>query len=116
MPQYYRNMVVKLPVASNSSSEIASYANRIVDCIFKEGYLYHKAGVIVSNLVPSNLVQMNIFDVLDREKHKDLFYVYDRINDRMGRDTVRLASQGNDRKWRLKQEKEVRDIRVIGMV
>lgn len=105
MPQYYRNMVVKLPVASNSSSEIASYANRIVDCIFKEGYLYHKAGVIVSNLVASNLVQMNIFDVLDREKHKDLFYVYDRINDRMGRDTVRLASQGNDRKWRLKQEK-----------
>ena len=30
---------------------------------------------------------------------------YDVINSRMGRDTVRLAVQGFDRKWKMKQER-----------
>ena len=29
---------------------------------------------------------------------------YDNINHRMGRDTVRLTVQGQDRRWKMKQE------------
>lgn len=31
--------------------------------------------------------------------------VYDSINNKMGKDTVRLSVQGQNRKWRMKQEK-----------
>lgn len=105
LPQYRKSMVLKLPVASNSSAELSRYATSMVEAIFKSGYHYHKAGVIVSNIIPSSQVQMNMFDTVDRKKHKALFKVVDRINESMGRDTIRLASQGQDRKWKLKQEK-----------
>lgn len=104
-PQYSRNMVVRLPVATNSSSELSKYAVKMTEIIFRPGFHYHKAGVILSDIIPEDQVQMNIFDQVDRKKHRNLFKVVDRINERMGRDSVRLAAQGKERKWKLKQEK-----------
>ncbi len=105
LPQYSRNAVIKLPVATNFTAELSKYATNVAEAIFKPGYYYHKAGVIVSDLIPENHVQLNIFDKTDRAKHKDLYKIMDMINKTSGRDTIRLASQGRDRKWRLKQEK-----------
>lgn len=104
-PQYRRNIVIKLPVATNSSNELSKYATRMVEIIYKSGYHYHKAGVILSNIIPANQVQMNIFDNTDRLKQNNLFRVVDLLNETMGRDTLRLASQGKERKWKLKQER-----------
>jgi DNA polymerase V len=103
--QYSKNIVINLPVATNISSEISNYATKMVAAIYKPGYQFHKAGVILSNIIPENQVQMNLFDNVDRKKQKDLYKVIDLINATMGRDTIRLSSQGTDRKWKLKQEK-----------
>ncbi|GIR13683.1 MAG: hypothetical protein CM15mP23_22580 [Cryomorphaceae bacterium] len=46
-----------------------------------------------------------MFDRVDRSKRANLMTSYDAINSRMGRDTVRLAVQGFDRKWKMKQER-----------
>lgn len=104
-PQYRKNIVIKLPVATNSSNELSKYATRMVELIYKPGYHYHKAGVILSNIIPESHVQMNIFDKTDRLKQNNLFRVVDLLNETMGRDTLRLASQGKERKWKLKQER-----------
>jgi DNA polymerase V len=105
-PQYSRNIVIKLPVATNSSSELAKYATKMVEAIFKPGFHYHKAGVILSDIIPENQVQLNIFDPnINRPKQKELFRVVDLMNGTMGRDTIRLAAQGKERKWKLKQER-----------
>ena len=45
-----------------------------------------------------------MFDKVDRAKRKNLMFAYDTINNKMGRDTVRLTIQGFDRKWKMKQE------------
>jgi DNA polymerase V len=103
--QYSRNQVIKLPVATSSSSELTKYAVKMTEIIFKPGFHYHKAGVILSDIIPEDQVQMNIFDQVDRKKHRNLFKVVDRINETMGRDCLRLAAQGKERKWKLKQEK-----------
>ena len=66
--------------------------------------VYKKAGVIVSDIVPQQQVQLSLFDGVDRVKRKYLMNSIDTINTRIGRDKVRLAVQGFDRKWRLKQE------------
>ncbi len=84
---------------------MSKYATRLAEAIFKPGYHYHKAGVIVSGLIPENQVQLNIFDKTNRAKLKDLYEIVDMINETFGRDTIKLASQGRDRKWKLKQEK-----------
>ena len=77
----------------------------MVEVIYKPGYFFHKAGVILSDIIPQDQVQMNIFNDTDRLKQKNLFKVVDRINSTDGRDTIRLASQGKERKWKLKQER-----------
>ena len=55
--------------------------------------------------VPQQQVQLSLFDHIDRVKRNKLMQSLDRINARIGRDKVRLAVQGFDRKWRLKQER-----------
>jgi DNA polymerase V len=45
-----------------------------------------------------------MFDTVDRSKRKSLMKAYDSINNKMGRDTVRLTVQGFDRKWKMRQE------------
>ncbi len=105
LKQYYRHVIIPLPVASSSTPEIIHYALLGLQSIFREGYSYKKAGVIVSEIVPENQVQQNLFDDVDRVKHSKLMAAVDILNSKMGRDLVRISAQGTDKKeWKLRQE------------
>jgi len=105
LKQYAKNIVISMPAATNSSMELVKYAGAGLKKIYKKGYLYKKAGVIVSDIIPENNIQTSLFDEVNREKQKKVMQALDRLNSRMGRDKVRLAQQGFSRKWKLKQEK-----------
>ena len=96
--------ILEFPTATNDSLEISKMALQGLQNIFKEDCIYKKAGVIVHDISPESQLQLNMFDKVDRAKRKSLMQVYDTINDKMGRDTVRLTTQGFDRKWKMKQE------------
>ena len=85
--------------------EIIKNALGILERIYRKGLLYKKAGVIVGGTVPEEQIQLNLFRQKDHLKLKKLMTAIDNINTRMGRDVVRFAAQGFDRKWRLKQER-----------
>ena len=105
LPQYAKNAIVNMPVATNSTFEIIKYALLILRNIYKAGYQYKKAGVIVSNIVPDNAVQTALFDEIDREKHNKVMLTMDNINKKYGRNTLKVAAMGKNREWKLKQEK-----------
>ena len=67
--------------------------------------MYKKAGVIVHDIGKIDQIQLNMFDRVDRDMRGNLMASYDAINNRMGRDTVRLAVQGFDRKWKMRQKR-----------
>ena len=73
--------------------------------MYKQGFSYKKAGVIVGDIVPGNNRQLSLFDQQNIFKKQRVMKALDEINTIMGRNKVRLAIQGFDRKWRLKQEK-----------
>ncbi|MEI6696564.1 MAG: Y-family DNA polymerase [Bacteroidota bacterium] len=104
MPQYSRNIVVKLPYASNSAIEIAKFALQGLKRIYKKGYLYKKAGVIVMDFCPENEVQQSLFEN-SNPKHKILMKAIDSINTHIGQQKIKLASQDRDRIWKMKQER-----------
>lgn len=105
LKQYYRHIFIPLPVASSSTPELIHYALLGLQTIFKEGYSYKKAGVIVSEIIPENQVQQSLFDEVDRVKHSKLMAAVDVLNSKMGRDAVRVSMQGTDkREWKLRQE------------
>ncbi len=103
--QYKNVRLVRLPVASNSTLVVAQAALRGLESIYKKGYQYKKAGVIVSGLVPSNTIQYNLFHPTDEDRHMRLMDAMDRVNDREGRDVLRIAEQGFARRWTLRQER-----------
>ena len=105
LPQYSKSIVVRLPVATNSSFELVKYACYGLEKIFKNGYNYKKAGVIVTEIMPENQVIGALFDEVDRPKHKKAMLAMDKLNARFGREKVRIGKQGFGRKWHLKQER-----------
>lgn len=105
LPQYFQNSIVKFPVATNSTMEIVKYALTALKHIYKKGYQFKKAGVIITEIVPDSAIQTNLFDHVDRDKHSRLMAVVDQLNDGFKRNNLRLAVQEGDRKWRLRQEK-----------
>jgi DNA polymerase V len=84
---------------------VAQAALRGLESIYRAGYQYKKAGVIVSGLVPSNTIQYNLFYPTDEDRHTRLMTAMDKVNDREGRDVLRVAEQGFDRRWTLRQER-----------
>ena len=105
LPQYYKNFVIKLPVPTNSTLELVKYALAALRLIFVKGYQFKKAGVIITEIVDDNAVQMNLFDNFDREKHAKLMKVMDRLNSGFDNRKLSLAIQGSGRKWKLRREK-----------
>lgn len=104
LPQYFQNCVLKLPVPTNSTPEIVHYALVALRNIYRKGYFYKKAGVVIMDITSDSAIQQNMFDALDREKHKKLMEVVDRLNSGFTRNNLSLAIQGGRRKWKLKQE------------
>ena len=103
--QYRASQKITLDVPTNDSVEITKVAIAALKKIYKSGFVYKKAGVIVSEIVPDYTRQLSLFDNRNICKQKSLMNVMDKLNTQMGRDKVRLAVQGFDRKWRLKQER-----------
>jgi len=104
-PQYVNSSHYKLPIATNSTSELIEYSKSLLKEIYKKGYSYKKAGTIITEIIPDNPVQGDLFDLKDRAKQKLLMDAIDKINDGAGTYKVRIASQGYGKKWRLKNEK-----------
>ena len=102
LPQYSRNIIVKLPFPTNSSIELAKFATEALAKIFKKGYSYKKAGVIVMEFSQEDNVQLNIFENSNL-KHIPLMKSIDRINAMYGQQKVRLASQDIKKVWKMKQ-------------
>ena len=108
LPQYWQFKEVSLPTASNSTTTIVKSAHGVLNEIYKEGYQYKKAGVIVMGIAPTSPIQLNLFDInAERfEKLKSLDKVIDRINNVNGTETVILAAQ----QYRQKNEQGKADV------
>jgi len=105
LSQYSQHVIVNLPVATNSTAEIIKYSLQGLKTIFKSGYQYKKAGVMVMDLCPQNAVMPNLFDTVNRANDKKITKTLDYINDKYGRNTLRLAVMGDGKAWKIKQER-----------
>ena len=101
--EHYQNSItIDLPFATNSAIELSKFSTIALKRIFKEGYAYKKAGVVVSNFIPQNFEQFTLFRNRD-QRHDALMKVFDQLNAQYGQHTIRLGSQGK-KKWTMRQE------------
>lgn len=115
--QYSRSMVVPLLRPTADTTLIAQAAIQGLQRIFKPGFNYAKAGVMLLELQPDTRVQGELdLGGLECEDRSALMSTMDQVNERYGRGTVQLASAGikgnrkatrkdDIRTWSMRQER-----------
>jgi DNA polymerase V len=94
LDQYYPTATVNLDVPANSASEIISAALKALRYVYKPGYEYKKAGVVVTDIVDSDSIQQVLFgfDGQARERDDKISEVMDKVNT-SGENLLRLGTQ-----------------------
>ena len=100
LAQYWNFQEKRLLTPSSSTITITQAASDILKSIYRQGYQYKKAGVIVMNIGPDSPIQQDLFDINAEQfqKMKRLDEVIDRINRIHGSETIVLGSQQYTRK------------------
>ncbi len=100
---YSNSKTIDFPIATNNSIEIVKNALTGLDLIYKDGFKYQKAGIILSGLSDSEKGN-SLFKSTKDEKIKNLMQSIDNTNYRYGRSTISLASAGINKKWSMRRQ------------
>lgn len=108
-PQYSRSASIPLPSPTSDSAHITQAANAIVKRLYKPGFKYAKAGVMLMDLQPATREQLALdLDDTMPENRVRLMQAMDQLNQRYGRGTLKLASAGaplTRKLWAMRQER-----------
>ena len=103
-PQYSPSLTIPLADATNDTLKLVQAVLWGLLRIYRPGYRYAKAGVMLMNLTPAATQQNSLFaDEVADESAAQLMQAMDSINRKMGKDALFLASAGRGKRWRMKQ-------------
>ncbi|MCD5326786.1 Y-family DNA polymerase [Chromobacterium piscinae] len=102
--QYRPYIVVPLVQATDDTLEITRAALAGLRDIYKKGYLYHKAGIVLMEIGPRGIVQSDLFAAPPDPRRARLMRTMDAISRQFGRGAVRLASEDMTRRWQMRQD------------
>ena len=102
---YYSNShTIELPIDTNNSLEIVKYALEALDKIYKPGYLYQKAGIILSKLKDADKFERNLLTPIIQKDLKRLMSAIDLTNTKYGRYSISLAQAGINKSWKMRRQ------------
>ncbi len=105
LPQYMPSLAVPLPHPTNDSLEVNRWASYLCESMFKPGYMYKKAGIMLSEISPVTYRQGDLLEEGAPINNK-LMLALDELNQRYGRGTVKVSTQGSFPDWQMLQERK----------
>ena len=103
-PQYSNSASGELLIPSSDTRDFIELANHLLKRIWKDGFRYAKAGVMLSDFYDPGMFQPGLFDdVSTRSNSQQLMSVLDTIN-QSGAGKVFFAGQGLKKDWSMKRE------------
>jgi DNA polymerase V len=105
LPQYNPSFTLPLPQPTNDSLVVNRWADYLVGRLFKPEYEYKKAGIMLGEITPVGQYQV---DWLEPTQATDtrLMDALDGLNQRFGRGTVKVSTQGAHKGWQMRQERK----------
>lgn len=100
--RYNFTSYVHLPFATQSALTISQAAIKMLKNTFENGEIYNKAGIILTEIIPQEQKQFNLFQE-ENPKHEKLMKVMDDIRKKTGERKIRLGNQDLNRTWKMKQ-------------
>lgn len=103
-PQYSNSASGELLIPSCDTRDFIELANHLLKRIWKDGFRYAKAGVMLSDFYDLGMFQPGLFDeVSSRSNSQQLMSVLDNIN-HSGAGKVFFAGQGLKKDWSMKRD------------
>ncbi len=104
-PQYSNSITIPLPNPSCDTRLLVCAALYGLQKIYRPGFAYKKAGVILIGIGDAMVSQGSLFSEHGAgDKSDRLMEALDRLNLRYGRNTVAIASAGTSRAWGMRRE------------
>jgi DNA polymerase V len=104
-PHYSNGMTIPMPSPTDDSRQLVKISLWALKRIYRPGFNYAKAGVMLSEIVPKAGIQNDLFSQpVSNQKSEALMSAMDDINRKMGRESIKLASEGFKRPWKMRQE------------
>jgi len=101
-PKYSNSASFIFIKPTSDTGNIISSAKLCLKKIFKPGFEYKKAGIMLLNLVPEHIEQHDIFNPAEDPKKYKLMLAIDSINASMGKTTLFFCAEGINQKWQMK--------------
>lgn len=105
LPQYMPSLAVPLPQPTNDTLEVNRWADYLCERMFRAGYQYKKAGVMLSEISPVTHQQGDLLEPASVCNSR-LMQALDSLNQRYGRGTVKVSTQGVYAHWQMRQERK----------
>ena len=93
-PQYSAGVSVPLIEPTSDTRILTAAAMLALKAVYKPGFSYKKAGIMLMGLQDEGIRQLTLFDTQDAENSLQIMGALDHLNQRFGRGTLRLASAG----------------------
>ncbi len=106
-PQYHPALLIRFSSPTQDTGRLIQAARQAARRIFKRGYRYKKAGVMLVDFSPVGISQGDLFlesapDGTD--KRSRLLTAMDSLNAQMGRGTLKFAAEGTVQPWRMQRQ------------
>lgn len=95
-PQRCETTLCSFAEPTDSTLELVKTARRLLREIYRPGFGYKKAGVLLGEIVPDGSVQRTLFGPVPTEKHARLMQAMDEMNRLYGRGKVKTAAEGTE--------------------
>ena len=105
LPQYYNSITVEVSPPGDYTIDLINFAIKGLNKIYKPGYIFKRAGVILCGILPKNSKQIGLFD--NREilsKKEKIIQTADVLNFRFGREKIRSCAFGHNKSWVMRRE------------
>ena len=102
--QYHGSKSTALAFPSSDTLQFNQLAMQLLNDIYKPGYLYKKAGVMLAGIEMGARLQADLFAQKDSPESEKLMQTLDVLNARYGRGTVQLATAMQSEDWRMSRQ------------
>jgi DNA polymerase V len=103
--QYNPSMTIPLPMPTNDSLVINRWVQHVAELLWRDGYKYKKAGIMLGDISPVGILQADLLEPLKTSDTK-LMTAIDGLNARFGRGTVKVSTGGLRDGWAMRQERK----------
>jgi len=101
-PTYCPCVSLPLTIPTSSTIKLQRWALMGLNSIFRTGFHYKKAGVILSEICDASYYQGDLFAT--QAENPELMKTMDALNSRFGKGTVKLSQDGARHSWKMRQE------------